>query len=137
MCHAAFCLYLHCDVLIGRDAVGLSQLQNCGYSWVVGTHAHHPTTIIEGLKAAGREDGIIKYVGNGHFLFKTTKKRSILVAWTLVHLLTGLVINLFSNAVLIHFGFFFYGTNNLHLVRLLDEVGQEGSQLKQLTGAVP
>lgn len=58
--HTASCLYLHCDVLIGRDTVGLSQLQHRGYSWVVSAHTHHPTAVIEGLKAAG---GSVKSTG--------------------------------------------------------------------------
>lgn len=53
--HAAFRLDLQCDVLIGRDAVGLSQLQHRGYSWVVGAHTHHPAAVVQSLTAAGRK----------------------------------------------------------------------------------
>lgn len=59
--HAAFCLDLQRDVLIGRDAVDLGQLQHRGYSRVVGAHTHHPTAIIQGLTAAGRKRGELKF----------------------------------------------------------------------------
>lgn len=52
-CHAVSRLYLHCNVLIGRDAVGFSQLQHRGYSRIISTHTHHPAAIIKGLRVAG------------------------------------------------------------------------------------
>lgn len=54
--HAVPRLYLHRDVLIGRDAVGVSQLQHRGNSWVVGARTHHPAAVVEGLTAAGGND---------------------------------------------------------------------------------
>lgn len=101
--HAASCLYLHCDVLIGRDTVGLSQLQHCGYSWIVSAHTHHPTTIIEGLKAAGGGGmSLLTSLIMIIFSFKQLRKDH-LGDWTLVHLLAGLVV---SNAVPTCLGFF-------------------------------
>lgn len=48
--HTSHGLDPHCDVLVGWDTVGLSQLQHRGYSRVVCAHTHHPTTVIKGLR---------------------------------------------------------------------------------------
>ena len=51
-CHTVPRLYLHCDVLVRWDTVGLCQLQHRGYRWVVSAHTHHLTAVVEGLRAA-------------------------------------------------------------------------------------